>query len=374
MEIIKFLKFFSLILLISSCAGPSTQRIAINYDVLDAETKLQQKMSLEKVKERYERLQKVGYPILKNNADLCENTVNSLGIIFNAYASEEKYSEIEKEVYEIDDKLKLTFVIPSSAAFKSGLRNNDEILSINGIDATQNIEKFHKDLDILRKKSETLNVTYKRKDIVDTLSFDPELICNYPILLVQNDSVNAFANGSQIGITTGMIRFAQKDEELGLVIAHELGHNIMDHVSKLRTNSLLGTIVDLAAAYYGVNTQGIFGQAGAMMYSQEFEAEADYVGIYYMERAGYSIENVADFWRSMAVEHPGSINPSHASTHPATPERFLEINAAVVEIGVKKELNQPIIPNITSPNKTYKDKDKDKDKDKAIKNIMGSIR
>ena len=163
------------------------------------------------------RLQKVGYPILKNNADLCENTINSLGIIFNAYASEEKYSEIEKEVYEIDDKLKLTFVIPSSAAFKSGLRNNDEIISINGIDATQNIEKFHKDLDILRKKSETLNVTYKRKDIVDTLSFDPELICNYPILLVQNDSVNAFANGSQIGITTGMIRFAQKDDKPGVV-------------------------------------------------------------------------------------------------------------------------------------------------------------
>ena len=144
MEIIKFIKFFSLILLISACAGPSTQRIAINNDVLDAETKLQQKMSLEKVKERYERLQKVGYPILKNNSDLCENTINSLGIIFNAYASEEKYSEIEKEVYEIDDKLKLTFVIPSSAAFKSGLRNNDEIISINGIDATQNIEKFHK--------------------------------------------------------------------------------------------------------------------------------------------------------------------------------------------------------------------------------------
>ena len=98
-----------------------------------------------------------------------------------------------------------------------------------------------------------------------------------------------------------MIRFAQKDEELGLVIAHELGHNIMDHVSKLRSNSILGTIVDLAAAYYGVNTQGIFGQVGATMYSQEFEAEADYVGIYYMERAGYSIDNVANFWRNMAV-------------------------------------------------------------------------
>ena len=132
------------------------------------------------------------------------------------------------------------------------------------------------------------------------------------------------------------------------MIAHELGHNIMDHISKLRTNSLLGTIVDLAAAYYGVNTQGVFGQVGARMYSQEFEAEADYVGIYYMERAGYSIDNVADFWRDMAVEHPGSINQSHASTHPATPERFLEINAAIEEIKEKKRLNQQLIPNVSN--------------------------
>ena len=342
----KFLKLILLFVLISSCAGPATQRLNIDSEALDAETKLQQKLSLQKTKSRYERLQKVGYPILKNSAELCENTINSLGVMFNAYVSSDKYSEIEKEVYEIDDRLLLTYVIPSSSAFKSGLRNNDEIISINDIEDTFDREKFHKHLEKLRKKSESLKVVYKREGIEKIATFDPDLICNYPILLVQNDSVNAFANGSQIGITTGMIRFAQKDEELGLVIAHELGHNIMDHISKLRTNSLLGTIVDLAAAYYGVNTQGVFGQAGARMYSQEFEAEADYVGIYYMERAGYSIEKVADFWRNMAVEHPGSINQSHTSTPPATPERFLEINAAVKEIKEKKRLNQQLIPNV----------------------------
>ena len=46
----------------------------------------------------------------------------------------------------------------------------------------------------------------------------------------------------------------------------------------------------------------------------------------------------------MAVEHPGSINPSHTSTHPATPERFLEINAAIKEIEEKKKLNQKLTP------------------------------
>ena len=344
----RFIKLLLIFALISSCAGPSTQRINIDNEALDAETRLQKKLSLQKVKARYERLQKVGYPILKNSSELCENTINSLGVMFNAYVTSDKYSDIEKEVYEIDDRLLLTYVIPSSSAFKSGLRSNDEILSINDIKATIDKEKFHKELEKLRAKSDSLKVIYKRQGEERVATFDPDLICNYPILLVQNDSVNAFANGSQIGITTGMIRFAQKDEQLGLVIAHELGHNIMDHISKLRTNSLLGTIVDLAAAYYGVNTQGVFGQAGARMYSQEFEAEADYVGIYYMERAGYSIDNVADFWRDMAVEHPGSINQSHASTHPATPERFLEINAAIEEIKEKKRLNQQLIPNVSN--------------------------
>ena len=344
----KFIKLLLIFALISSCAGPSTQRISIDSEALDAETRLQKKLSLQKIKARYERLQKVGYPILKNSSELCENTINSLGVMFNAYVSSDKYSEVEKEVYEIDDRLLLTYVIPSSSAFKSGLRNNDEIISINNIKATENKEKFHKELEKLRAKSDSLKVVYKRQGEERVATFDPDLICNYPILLVQNDSVNAFANGSQIGITTGMIRFAEEDEQLGLVIAHELGHNIMDHISKLRTNSLLGTIVDLAAAYYGVNTQGVFGQTGARMYSQEFEAEADYVGIYYMERAGYSIDNVADFWRDMAVEHPGSINQSHASTHPATPERFLEINAAIEEIKEKKRLNQQLIPNVSN--------------------------
>ena len=344
----RFIKLLLIFALISSCAGPSTQRISIDSEALDAETRLQKKLSLQKVKARYERLQKVGYPILKNSSELCENTISSLGVMFNAYVTSDKYSDIEKEVYEIDDRLLLTYVIPSSSAFKSGLRSNDEIVSINDIKATIDKEKFHKELEKLRAKSDSLKVIYKRQGEERVATFDPDLICNYPILLVQNDSVNAFANGSQIGITTGMIRFAQKDEQLGLVIAHELGHNIMDHISKLRTNSLLGTIVDLAAAYYGVNTQGVFGQAGARMYSQEFEAEADYVGIYYMERAGYSIDNVADFWRDMAVEHPGSINQSHASTHPATPERFLEINAAIEEIKEKKRLNQQLIPNVSN--------------------------
>ena len=159
----RFIKLLLIFALISSCAGPSTQRISIDSEALDAETRLQKKLSLQKVKARYERLQKVGYPILKNSSELCENTINSLGVMFNAYVTSDKYSDIEKEVYEIDDRLLLTYVIPSSSAFKSGLRSNDEIVSINDIKATIDKEKFHKELEKLRAKSDSLKVIYKRQ-------------------------------------------------------------------------------------------------------------------------------------------------------------------------------------------------------------------
>ena len=111
---IKFLKFLVLSTLIFSCAGPATQRLNIDSNALDAETKLQQTLALQKIKERYERLQRVGYPILKNSSDLCDNTVNSIGVMFNAYVDTDKYSEIEKEVYGIDEEgIKVTYVIPS---------------------------------------------------------------------------------------------------------------------------------------------------------------------------------------------------------------------------------------------------------------------
>ena len=59
-----------------------------------------------------------------------------------------------------------------------------------------------------------------------------------------------------------MMRFAVDDTDLAIVVGHELAHNVMTHSSKKMANYVLGSIVDILAAIYGVNTQGMFGQAG----------------------------------------------------------------------------------------------------------------
>ena len=81
-----------------------------------------------------------------------------------------------------------------------------------------------------------------------------------------------------------------------------------------------------------------------MMFAQEFEAEADYVGMYFMARAGYSIDGVENFWRRMSAESPRSIRLAY--THPTNAERFLVLTATREEILRKQNNNLPLRPNI----------------------------
>ncbi|MBI4356518.1 MAG: M48 family metalloprotease [Gammaproteobacteria bacterium] len=131
---------------------------------------------------------------------------------------------------------------------------------------------------------------------------------------------------------------------MALVIAHELAHNTMKHLDAQKRNVFLGRLVDaVIEAGTGVDT-GIFGSVGGRVYSKEFEAEADYVGLYIMARAGLPINHAADFWRRMAAEHPDSINQTFLGTHPATPERFIALEHTQEEIQRKQNQGLQLFP------------------------------
>ena len=178
-----------------------------------------------------------------------------------------------------------------------------------------------------------------------TLTMLPDQVCDYPLKVTNGGEVNAYADGKMIYISRGMMRFAAEDRELAMVVGHELGHNTMGHVDKKKTNAAIGAVFDILAAAYRVNTQSAFMNAGASAYSQDFESEADYVGMYYMARAGYETVGAADFWRRMAAEHPGSIKANHAASHPATAERFLALDKVGGEVRAKMASGVALAPN-----------------------------
>ena len=176
--------------------------------------------------------------------------------------------------------------------------------------------------------------------------------CNFDVALAEEGGLNAYADGEKVVMFPEMVAFTKNDAELALVLSHELAHNIMRHPDSTKQNvavgGILGSLIDSVAAAQGINTGGALGQLGAqgaqLRYSKGFETEADYVGIYIMQRAGYDVSNVGEFWRRMSTQNPDGIYVG--STHPTNPDRYLTIQKTINEVQAKKNAGAPLIPEI----------------------------
>jgi predicted Zn-dependent protease len=142
-----------------------------------------------------------------------------------------------------------------------------------------------------------------------------------------------------------MIRFCETNNELALVVGHEIAHIALGHLTKSMINRIPGTILDvIILVLAGVDTGGAFGGLSSLVFSKAFEQEADYAGLYILARAAYDVTGAADFFRRMAVEHPGSIRGNFLATHPSMPERFVAIENTVREIEEKLQRGEPLVP------------------------------
>ncbi len=174
--------------------------------------------------------------------------------------------------------------------------------------------------------------------------------CQFGFKLQQSRTLNAYADGKNIFITMGMMAFAGSEDDIAVVLAHEYAHNVLAHVASTQKNvtmgGLGGTVVDALLSSQGINTGGQLGKLGAnyaqMRYSKTFESEADHVGLYIAEHAGFPLENAPNFWRRMSTANPDAIYT--ATTHPTNPERYVAMNETVAEIKAKKAAGQPLLP------------------------------
>lgn len=166
----------------------------------------------------------------------------------------------------------------------------------------------------------------------------------YGVALKKDSSIGAFANGKMVVVTSGMVRFCQTNDELALVVGHEMAHNAMNHMGAKRANAAGGMIVDILLSALGVPTHGAFSDLASNAYSPSFEMEADYVGLYYAARAGFDISNAANFWRRMAISDPRAMNGG--LTHPSSADRFVALEAATAEIQVKIVSGAPLVPEV----------------------------
>lgn len=338
--------------LLAACS-PTSQFPTIDPSLAEDEARKQRALALDLQFQRAERLAVVSWPIMARNTELCgESTTYRMGLSFSylEHFEDGDYRDIARSEFQIGERITVMHVVPDSPAEKAGVQNGDRILAIAGTDLSSGkagTEELDKALSGHTGGTTTLAVG--RGDSRKELTVEPVRVCNHPVLLSSAggdpNAVNAFADGNNIHITPGMLRFASGDEELALVIGHELAHNTRDHIDAKLTNRFIGTLLGaLLGVAVGVDMSQTGADIGTMAFSQAFEAEADYVGIYHTARAGYDVNEAANFWRRMAAEHPDAIHLS-GSSHPSTANRYLAIEQTVAELLRKREAGLPLTPD-----------------------------
>lgn len=155
----------------------------------------------------------------------------------------------------------------------------------------------------------------------------------FTIKVIDTDDINAFAlPGGFFYVNSGLILAADNEAELAGVMAHEIGHVAACHVAREQTR---GNIVNLAsiplifvpggwAVYEGAQVAlGIGVPLTFMKFSRNFEAEADFLGMEYMYKAGYDPQSFISFFEKIEAQEkkkPGTLAKAFAS-HPMTPDR-----------------------------------------------------
>jgi predicted Zn-dependent protease len=156
----------------------------------------------------------------------------------------------------------------------------------------------------------------------------------FTIKVIDSDVVNAFAlPGGFFYVNSGLILHADEESELAGVMAHEIAHVCARHGTKQATKGEIAQLAMIPAmifipytlAGYAIYQGMQFAIPMAFLqFTRTDEAEADYLGLEYMYKAGYDPNAFVAFFEKVASDEkkqPGTI-PKIFSTHPPTPERI----------------------------------------------------
>ncbi|MBD3834990.1 TPR repeat-containing protein YfgC precursor [compost metagenome] len=157
----------------------------------------------------------------------------------------------------------------------------------------------------------------------------------------EDASPNAFVLPSgQIGVTTGLLKLVQNDDQLATVIGHEVGHVVARHAAeRYSTQSTTGLVLGAVQSRAGDYSQaiGALGGMGAQLglllpFSRSHELEADRLGVDYVAAAGYKPSESIALWRLMAQQRQSG-TPEFASTHPSDQTRITALQQYIASRG-----------------------------------------
>jgi predicted Zn-dependent protease len=157
----------------------------------------------------------------------------------------------------------------------------------------------------------------------------------WEFVVFESKEANAFAlPGGKVGVYTGLLKLAETDDELAIVMGHEIAHVTARHGAERMTQAF-GTALGAAVVQVATDRSskrdewqlayGLGATLGTLAFSRSHESEADYIGLKYAAKAGYDPRASVSFWKKMAAESKGVRPPKWLSTHPPQEERIARL-------------------------------------------------
>jgi len=182
------------------------------------------------------------------------------------------------------------------------------------------------------------------------------------IVLINDDSINAFVAGGQIVyVHSGLLRAADNVNEVQGVVAHELGHIADGHVvlseqamKPAMKMQLLSMVLGLATVALGGGAAGMgvmaAGQQAAMSnvlaFSRNQESAADAAGARYLTTAGVTGKGMLSFFKKLQNQEYRygytNVDP-FAQTHPLSAVR---IQSLTEDLKASPAWNTPVDPKL----------------------------
>jgi Zn-dependent protease with chaperone function len=341
----------------AACAMPVSKLPAIPAQVLAIEERNEQVAQIQAYYAQLARVDNVAFRIRTANRQFCKTVAAQIGLHAATVRSlPNKYRSYTNQALNVSwTKPTVIAAVDNSPASLAGIKIGDEVLRLNGQAIPARRTQHWIDNYLANNGMTPVKVDLSRDGVERMVTVSPVMACAIPIRYVTTDQVNAYTTGDKIVINSAIVALAKTDDQLAVVIGHELAHANLGHIEKREQNAVLGelggALVDGGFLLGGIYTRGTFtrhfGRAGAMAYSVEFEREADYVGAYYAARAGYDLNGAAEIWRAMGQSHPNTIR--FASDHPTSPLRFIQMREVAAEIADKKRRHLPLIPELKPP-------------------------
>jgi predicted Zn-dependent protease len=155
----------------------------------------------------------------------------------------------------------------------------------------------------------------------------------FTIKVIDSDEINAMAlPGGFFYVNSGLMN-CDEEAELAGVMAHEISHVIAHHAARQQTKlnyAQIGSIPLIIFTQGSWTGYGIYEASQLaipltfLKFSRSDEAEADYLGVQYMYKAGYDPQSFITLFEkldSLEKHKPGTLAKAFAD-HPQTPDRI----------------------------------------------------